>query len=474
MIHGLLLRMPKSSSPTTRAALAKFAGERGFRAPVVVKNLQEGSDDLVVYLTARSEGKRKNLREVPLDEHEPGVARRAYELALAAGLGDELAQRFREARLLHHHGKDHPVWQRAMGATDAQRPAAKTAAPANMALLDGYRHEFGSLLKAAAGTDDLTLHFVAAHHAAGRPFFKPRNFDPRQSEEKCSPVAREAEKRFARLQNHYGAWGRRIWRRSSSEPMGWYQPKRETGPVAEVRVRLDPRNPGQFYACCGLLELAALEDPDILSAFSPEQGRPRVHWFSLRGDLPENFLTDSLRRLKQLHPDFDTNSEAGVSPAKLPFGSYTLELDWWLDEFRGRTASIKCWAGQVTTRGLFEELLGLLDLTSTGLDLFEKSQLTKSKFGVDPRAAWNACDYGYSPNEHGKDSATFIAVEVLAAIGLQSFRPVVQRKTRRAAYHLWTGELPACLARTASFAPWDGLPHFAFEFSIASRGQSYK
>lgn len=70
------------------------------------------------------------------------------------------------------------------------------------------------------------------------------------------------------------------------------------------------------------------------------------------------------------------------------------------------------------------------------------------------------------------DSATFIAVEVLAAIGLQTFRPRLERRTAR--YHLWMGELPLCVARNAALAPWSGLPHAAYQFSIGSRGQSYK
>lgn len=243
--------------------------------------------------------------------------------------------------------------------------------------------------------------------------------------------------------------------------------------VSEVRIRLDPLNPGQFYACCGFLELAALDRRDVLSAFEAQPGQPRTAWLNVSGTC-DTFLCDCLERLRNAVLSFDKKFEASISPAILRLGSREIELDWWLDEFREQASPIKCWAGQVTTKGLFEELLSLLDNSSSGLDLFQKSQLTKSKFGVDPRAAWNARDYGYSPNEHGTDSATFVGVEALAAVGLQSFRPSVRRKTRQAAYHLWNAKLPVCLARTASFAPWDGLPHRSFQFSIASRGQSYK
>ncbi|HET6936000.1 MAG TPA: hypothetical protein VFI72_14260 [Candidatus Angelobacter sp.] len=245
--------------------------------------------------------------------------------------------------------------------------------------------------------------------------------------------------------------------------------------MSDLRVQLDPLNPGQFYACCGLLELAGLDRGPVLSRFEQERGRPRLACFQLRG-ISAGFLSEALGLLRDAAStlSFDQDCEASISPATLRFGSHALELDWWLDEFREKPRPLKCWAGQVTTRKLFEELLPLLERDVSCDDLFQRSRFTKSKFGVDPRAAWNARDYGYSPNEHGLDSKTFVAVEVLAALGLQTFRPVVQPRGRTARYHLWTCELPLGVARNAANAPWDGLPHLAYQFSIGSRGQSYK
>ena len=115
----------------------------------------------------------------------------------------------------------------------------------------------------------------------------------------------------------------------------------------------------------------------------------------------------------------------------------------------------------------------MLDEGSQGTDLFNLPRMTKAKFGVDPRSAWKALDFGYSPNEHDTDAATFPAVEVLAAIGLQGFRPQAGRR-ERVSYALWQEPLPATVARMAFRAPWFGLRYREFEFSIAKRGQSYK
>lgn len=241
--------------------------------------------------------------------------------------------------------------------------------------------------------------------------------------------------------------------------------------MSELRVRMDPLNPGQFFASCGLLELVDLEIPGVLSQFVPDPAFPRVANFIISESVD---LKQILSRLRSAKPDFaegPSEPPVPVRPATLAYNGYTLVLDWWLDEFRQQTTPLKCWAGQVTSAKLFSELLPMLDEESSGADLFERSRMTKSKFGVDPRSAWSALDLGFSPNEHGSDAATFPAVDILAAIGLQGFRPGGGRDVM---YHLWHVPLPAAVARVAFSTPWDGLSTCGYRFSIKPRGQSYK
>lgn len=236
---------------------------------------------------------------------------------------------------------------------------------------------------------------------------------------------------------------------------------------------MDPRNPGHFFACAGLLELAGLgEAEDRVGRFVVDDGRPREARFELEAD--EGELRGRLRALRECEPEFEEHENATVRPARLRLAGYgELGLDWWLDEFREKAVSLKCWAGQVTTGNLFGELLPLVVAEANWGDLFYRPGLTKAKFGVDPRSAWNALDLGFSPNEHGRDAATFAAVEALAAIGLQTFRPDV-RSRRGVGYSLWLTGLSATLARAAFREPWDGLRVRRYAFEIDKRGQSYK
>jgi CRISPR-associated protein Csb3 len=246
-------------------------------------------------------------------------------------------------------------------------------------------------------------------------------------------------------------------------------------PEDGISVRLDPLNPGQFFACCGLFELLSLEKSNLLAHFALDRKMPRVASFRIPAESHPTILGTLLQRLRNAPVTFpDENCNPPVRPALIAYqGAATLELDWWLDEFRDETTNLKCWAGQVTTRRLFTELLPLLDSQSTYYDLFERSAHTTSLFGVDPRSAWNTLDLGFSPNEHGIPSTVFPAVEILAAIGLQYFRPGSANRSE-VRYSLWAEPLPASVARLAFSSPWDGLARADMSFEICKRGQSYK
>ena len=62
---------------------------------------------------------------------------------------------------------------------------------------------------------------------------------------------------------------------------------------------------------------------------------------------------------------------------------------------------------------------------------------------------------------------------MLAAIGLQTFRPDSRRRSE-VPYVLWTEALSAPVARLATVAPWEGMAHIPCVFAIGKRGQSYK
>ena len=146
-----------------------------------------------------------------LADHAREAAARAREMATQFELPDEEVEAIYTAARLHDDGKDAARWQNAMNAPRDGRPYAKTAGGGNWRLLEGYRHEFGSLLKAERidlpdCTRDLILHLIAAHHGNARPLINPAGCEdgpPSLLESRAG----DAALRFARLQKRYGPWG---------------------------------------------------------------------------------------------------------------------------------------------------------------------------------------------------------------------------------------------------------------------------
>ncbi len=114
----------------------------------------------------------------------------------------------------HDRGKERRVWQRAAGVPAGGPLLAKSnRGRFRSGLLDGYRHEFGSLAEAdreiPAGFPgrDLILHLIASHHGWARPGFSDtRQWDPDLPSALNRRLAVDAEHRFARLQAEYGLW----------------------------------------------------------------------------------------------------------------------------------------------------------------------------------------------------------------------------------------------------------------------------
>lgn len=245
--------------------------------------------------------------------------------------------------------------------------------------------------------------------------------------------------------------------------------------MPELRISLDPCNPGQFYACCGLTELFDMAGAHVLSRFQVDHRRPRFAEFVLtsNSELDLNCIVKSIREagfvtLPRKSADKPPQRDS-IAPASVLIFNKNVDLDWWLDHFHERARSLKCWAGQVTTHKLLSELPKLLPPTNIS---FDADGFTSTRFGIDPRSAWMARNLGYSPNEQGQESRTYPVVEMLAAFGLQGFRPRGDRKNGFR-YALWLTPLPSKIARTASAQPWDGLQASQYKFELGERG-SYK
>lgn len=175
--------------------------------------------------TSNNENDRAEGRPQSLAEHQSWTAVRANAIGERLALPAQYIRTVSIAARLHDEGKRGRNWKRAFHVEHYAKelgipgqPLAKTPR-FNWTLLDGYRHEFGSLPYAKDDPEvqslpeelqDLALHLIAAHHGHARPLIATRGCDdapPSVLEERACEVAL----RYARLQHRWGPWGLAWW-----------------------------------------------------------------------------------------------------------------------------------------------------------------------------------------------------------------------------------------------------------------------
>jgi CRISPR-associated protein Csx14 len=257
----------------------------------------------------------------------------------------------------------------------------------------------------------------------------------------------------------------------------------------DISINVDLRNPGQFFACCGLLELTSRLWP----AAEESAWNEPVGWFEKAGagsvfrvttgsghNDPLGAIVARLCEspLAELAHDHETQKQADRKPVVLK--NFGLRLDWWLDGYRGGDKSeLKVWAGQMTP----ERNLALLQtelrtlfastpeaLASAGL-LSARAPVTG--MGFDPASAWTSINVGFSPDEQGISVLSRPAPEILAAVGLQRCRPQrdEKRRGRTFVYRAWTDALP--IAVTSAAVAGVGAALAPYEFRVVMRNAQY-
>ena len=239
-----------------------------------------------------------------------------------------------------------------------------------------------------------------------------------------------------------------------------------TNAEPSIRVTVDPTNPGQFFACAGLLELTDRLWGEALGWFM--RG---AFCISARGNLPDLIRTLSQVDLIQLDGDDATASPIEIGP---PFR--TLRLDWWRDEQAGGK-ELKVWAGSMESfriaramqRALSDERFHTPGVFDVGVVVRDPDNPTKKvePFYFDARRSPNAHsrDVGFSPNDLQMTTIAFPAVEFLCLVGLQRCLPARTDQPRVFEYHTWTIPIPPPLvpATACGLLPDDGRLGYRFE-----------
>ena len=249
-----------------------------------------------------------------------------------------------------------------------------------------------------------------------------------------------------------------------------------------IRVRVDPTNPGQFFACCGLLELADRLWGGVDGRFKDGAFLIEV---SNAGAGVESSLAGLVRTiaetpLRQVDADDDYSS-----PIELP-APFNLRVDWWKNRTGGD--QLKVWAGSMRSARIASAMKHALQLVALqsetlldyGTVVYDPLDPDKKvePFYFDARrgASAQSLDIGFAPDSLHMTNAAYPAVEFLFLVGLQRFRPMPTDRRRVFDYNTWTQSLPTDVAPLAvcGLLPQVGGDTFRFEVAFRTDQRKHK
>jgi CRISPR-associated protein Csx14 len=257
-------------------------------------------------------------------------------------------------------------------------------------------------------------------------------------------------------------------------------------PTPSIAVSVEPTNPGQFFACCGLLELADRLRQGAEGWFVDGGREFRIVCADALPVILAVLVMDSPTAIERLECN-GLDVAPIIAPLALSFdgGATTgLVLDAWtrIAHVKGAAQVIanppwNFWSGQQTSMGIWlglrAKLVSQLDqIASHGLtDLLSRRLLQKGRFGFDPGPAWNPLDVGFSPNEHNMEVESSPATELLAAVGLQRFRPVMHDGRDGFDYFSWHSPYPPSVAAAAMAGAIRDRCTVRYRATVTDRGQ---
>jgi len=249
--------------------------------------------------------------------------------------------------------------------------------------------------------------------------------------------------------------------------------------IQPIRVNVDPTNPGQFFACCGLLELADRLWPGAEGWF---EGR---EFFVQRGgtlsellaalanaDLNSSLTDQELKRLATLLSAKKTKLSQAETEEKLRLSAlwkrervhlskpFDLSIDWWFDEQTGGKA-MKTWAAKQLVLEIARPMLRVVK-TEYQSENISSDVLTRTApvkgvpFYFDSHSNCQSTprDTGFGlytlRNDIDTQGNARPLLELAAFLGIQRFRPAAKAAKRLLCFSLWPIPLPVAVAGVAA------------------------
>ncbi len=279
-------------------------------------------------------------------------------------------------------------------------------------------------------------------------------------------------------------------------------------PEPPIQVRVDPTNPGQFFACCGLLELAdrlwhgaegwfgpqavhfCIRPTEVIPSLSANTLVDEITQCHLTNTMTESQLQrrDELAAMTKSVREADSSLRAEKNmldalwreAAIIVHEPFNVCLDWFLDE-RAGGKTFKSWAGQQSVVDIAGGIKALIEVDPASpekcLSQLGRSDCVPFYFDSDLGGAGSDLDVGFSFDplkSIGLRVTVRPLLEFAAFVGLQRFRPGTVGTKNEYEFSAWSEPLLPEAAAPVVCGHVESLKSGTFSFGLLYRTKYLK
>lgn len=203
--------------------------------------IEEDNEEIykeIQYYAKRAEQQQsRSTKEQTLQDHHTDTENASKKITKAMILPKTVKEAVILASKFHDEGKAREHWQTCMH-VQGDKPLAKTGRNKRPLNMDGFRHEFASVVECIDRNEeikdhsekDLILHLIASHHGWARPCFMPEviHHEKTSCKKETKEIFEDVMRRYHKLQKRFGVWGL-AWLEGLVRGADWYASENPSG-----------------------------------------------------------------------------------------------------------------------------------------------------------------------------------------------------------------------------------------------------
>lgn len=224
---------------------------------------------------------------------------------------------------------------------------------------------------------------------------------------------------------------------------------------------VDLRNPGQFFACCGILYCADRMFKHAEGYFEPGK-------FFIVADCDGNPVNEVIKKLNEHDVKSMIKADTDNADSQIYLNTIPMRFDFY--NHIDNRHKIKLFAGQEKIEKILSRWLEhIRKYDGKSITSFQSFYAIDISTGFDTDTSWDAQDVGFSLNEQKIKRRTYPLVEFFAHVGIQTYAWNKNKQTYT--YRTWPVSLPITIARAVASGSIKLSGVKCFQFKTKKNGQ---